>query len=115
MSFILNIRTNGSTTFTELNPVETSFASELIAYWLSFVRAGDPNKFKLRRSPVWPAFAPTTDGAFLDELSSLGTRMVLQQDPEGTTTKSGSFIEDEPFDEASRCAFVASKIERTQN
>jgi hypothetical protein len=37
--------------------------------------------------------------------------MVLQQDPLGTTTDSGNFVEDEPFAEVSRCAFVAAKAQ----
>jgi co-chaperonin GroES (HSP10) len=56
-----------------------------------------------------------TDSLFLDGTASLGRRVVLQEDPDGTTTNSGILIEDEPFAEASRCAFVASKVRRTQD
>ncbi|KAJ7590223.1 Alpha/Beta hydrolase protein [Mycena floridula] len=93
-----NPGTNGTTTFSPMTPVETAFAEELIAYWLSFVRAEDPNTFKLARSPIWPAYASTKK-----------TRIVLQQDPLNTTTKSGSFLELEPERETERCNFVASK------
>jgi len=95
---------NGSTTFTPMTPVEISFAEELIAYWLSFVRSGDPNTFKLARSPEW---SPYTLG---DK-----ARVVLQQDPLNTTTRSGSFVELEPQEESQRCQFVISKVAHEQN
>jgi hypothetical protein len=89
---------NGSVTFTPLKPVETSFASELIAYWLSFVRAGDPNTFKLPRSPFWTSYSGVARN-----------RIVLQQDPAGTTTRSGSFLEREVSPETERCTVVGSQ------
>ncbi|KAJ7099276.1 alpha/beta-hydrolase [Mycena belliarum] len=100
----INTGFNGSGTFTPMTPVETSFAEELIAYWLSFVRAGDPNTFKLARSPVW---APFTGRA--------KARMVLQQDPRNITTRSGSFLEVESAAESRRCSVVASQVELQQN
>ncbi|KAG7444734.1 alpha/beta-hydrolase [Guyanagaster necrorhizus] len=92
---------NGSATFSSMTPEETAFSQELIAYWLSFVRAEDPNTFKLKRSPVWDRF-------------SLGEKkqIVLQQN---TTTMSGSFIELADEKEVARCQFVASKAEKEQN
>ncbi|KAJ7719018.1 Alpha/Beta hydrolase protein [Mycena maculata] len=95
---------NGSGTFTPMTPVEISFAEELIAYWLSFVRAGDPNMFKLSRSPQWPQF---TVGA--------KARMVLQQDPLNITTQSGSFLETQSTLETERCTFVESEVAAQQN
>ena len=41
-----------------MTPSEDAFAEELIAYWLSFVRAGDPSTFKLARAPAWPLYTP---------------------------------------------------------
>lgn len=96
-------RFNGSTTFTPMTPVEVSFAEELIAYWLSFVRAGDPNTFKLARSPTWT------------EYTAQKARIVLQQDPKNTTTLSGSFVELEAENETRRCAVVASKVQHQEN
>ena len=84
-----------------MTPSQEDFASELIAYWLSFVRTGDPNTHKLDRSPVWPTYS-TTDPA----------RMVLT---EGTVTESGSKAETIGSDERARCAFVASKMDEQQN
>ncbi|KAJ6473312.1 Alpha/Beta hydrolase protein [Mycena vulgaris] len=99
-----NTGLNGSGTFTPMTPVETSFAAELIAYWLSFVRAGDPNTFKLARSPLWTQF---TSGA--------KARIVLQQDPLNTTVLSGSFLETQLDLETRRCSFVASQVGVQQN
>ncbi|KAK0493415.1 alpha/beta-hydrolase [Armillaria luteobubalina] len=92
---------NGSATFSSLTPEETAFSQELIAYWLSFVRAQDPNTFRLQRSPVWDRF-------------SVGDKrqIVLQQN---TTTMSGSFIELTDEKEVARCEFVASKVKKEQN
>ena len=80
---------------------EQAFAAELIAYWLSFVRSGNPNTHKLSRAPTWPTFEDAT-----------ARRIVLT---EGTATKTGSTVEEIPTDERSRCAFVASKDVEQQN
>jgi carboxylesterase type B len=106
-NLILTLRTsrfNGSGVFTPMTPVETSFAEELIAYWLSFVRSGNPNTFKLARSPLWTPFT-----------NSVKSRMVLQQDPLNITTQSGSFLEMESALESQRCSFVASQVVAQQN
>ncbi|KAI0317980.1 Alpha/Beta hydrolase protein [Amylostereum chailletii] len=95
---------NGSTTFSPMTPTETAFAEELIAYWLSFVRSGNPNTFKLDRSPEWRAFT-----------SGDKARIVLQQGPNKTTTESGSFLEVEDGGQTKRCAFVASVVGEEQN
>lgn len=84
-----------------MTPNENAFAEELIAYWLSFVRSFDPNKFKLPRSPAWPAFS-----------NSKPERIVLQ---EGTTTTSESHTETISAAEIRRCNFVASKVDHQQN
>ena len=93
---------NGSHTFTPMTPTEDAFAAELIAYWVSFVRSGDPNQYKLSRSPEWPMYKSTS-------------RIVLQQGPGTTTTVSGSHIEAEPETDKTRCALVASQVEQQQN
>ena len=83
-----------------MTPSEQAFASELIAYWLSFVRSGNPNTHKLARAPTWPAYT-----------TSQTQRVVLT---EGTETKSGSTVETIPAAERQRCAFVASKAQSQQ-
>ncbi|KAI0696529.1 alpha/beta-hydrolase [Cytidiella melzeri] len=92
---------NGTTTFSTLNSSENAFAAELIAYWLSFVRSGDPNTFKLPRAPEWPTYSAETS-----------QRIVLT---EGTADTTGSTVEAIPSKERERCAFVASKTEAQQN
>ncbi|KAJ7189058.1 alpha/beta-hydrolase [Mycena filopes] len=94
---------NGSTTFTTLSPANEAFAAELIAYWLSFVRAQNPNKFKLPTAPVWAPY--TVAGR---------ERIVLQQ-PAVNATGSGSFVEGEPAEENKRCTFVAGQVAVTQD
>ena len=84
-----------------MTPSEDAFAQELIAYWLSFVRTGDPNTFKLARAPQWPLYSPEAV-----------QRIVLT---EGTVNTSGSIVETIPISESERCAFVASKTESQQN
>ncbi|KAG0698322.1 Alpha/Beta hydrolase protein [Suillus ampliporus] len=95
---------NGSTTFTPQTPAELAFASELIAYWLSFVRTGDPNTYKLNMSPTWEQYS---------EIKPV--RMVLMQDPQNLTDVSGSYMERQPVVEAMRCAFAISKAQACEN
>lgn len=95
-------RVNGTTTFTPMTPIEDAFASELIAYWLSFVRSGNPNTHKLARSPEWPSYS-----------SKERSRIVLQQ--AGTLTTSGSFIEEEVEPETHQCELIASQVADQQN
>ena len=78
-----------------MNSTEKAFAEELIAYWLSFVRTGDPNTHKLARAPRWPLYDPYS-----------AQRIVLT---EGTDTVTGSTVETISALERGRCAFVASK------
>jgi hypothetical protein len=86
-----------------MSAADVSFARELIAYWISFVRSGDPNTFKLEKSPSWTAF--TTNSS----------RIVLQKDASGSTTGSGSFVEPEAAEERSRCELVASLVGQQEN
>ena len=96
-------RVNGTTTFQTQSDADRAFAAELIAYWLSFVRAGDPSTFRLARSPVWPEY--TVQGK---------ERIALQEPRTDDTSVSGSTAEPEPELETSRCAFVASKAAHQQ-
>lgn len=97
------VRFNGTTTFQPMAPADISFAQELIAYWVSFVRSGNPNTFKLARSPTWAPF------------TSKSARIVLQEDTNGSTTVSGSFLEQEQAEEKSRCDFVAGLVGQQEN
>lgn len=97
------IRTNGTTTFHELTPAEIAFAEELTAYWLSFVRSGNPNRFKLARSPLWTKY------------SSKDARIVLQAVPNDSTSTSGSYLETEDDEESRRCLLIAGQANQQQN
>ncbi|CCM02303.1 uncharacterized protein FIBRA_04393 [Fibroporia radiculosa] len=95
---------NGTTTFTPQTPAELAFASELIAYWLSFVRSGNPNTYKLDMSPTWEQYAETVP-----------IRMVLMQNPQNLTNVSGSYMERQPDLETVRCLFAISMVEACEN
>jgi carboxylesterase type B len=86
-----------------MSPANTAFSEELIAYWLSFVRSGDPNTFKQKRSPVWAPF------------NSKKSRIVLQEGPAALTIVSGSFLEQESGIETRRCKLIASQAGVQQN
>ncbi|EIW79934.1 alpha beta-hydrolase [Coniophora puteana RWD-64-598 SS2] len=95
---------NGSLSFTPQTPVELTFTSEVIAYWLSFVRSGDPNTYKLAMSPAWDAW--TADAP---------VRVVLQQDQSNSTTVSGSYMEPQPDVETKGCQVDFGQVEDQQN
>ncbi|KAG0697688.1 Alpha/Beta hydrolase protein [Suillus ampliporus] len=95
---------NGTGSSTPQTPSQRAFASEFIAYWLSFVRTGNPNTHKLDMSPAWEKSG-----------GSDPARMVLMQDPQNSTTKSGSYMEEQPAAETVRCAFAISKGEVCQH
>jgi Carboxylesterase family len=96
-------RFNGTTVFTGLNTIEKAFSEEVIAYWLSFVRAGNPNTYRLSKSPIWHNYSIRNPW-----------RVVLVQDPNNQTTKSGVWMERTPDVESQRCRFIASKVEHEQ-
>ncbi|KAJ8521512.1 hypothetical protein ONZ45_g1814 [Pleurotus djamor] len=79
-----------------LNEVETAFSKELIAYFLSFVRTGNPNTYKLPRSPIWREFTPTDPA-----------RVVLQAPSD--STRSGIYMETESENEEKACKVINSK------
>ncbi|KAH9929035.1 alpha/beta-hydrolase [Epithele typhae] len=89
---------NGSTTFQPQTDADRAFAAELIAYWLSFVRAADPSAHKLARSPAWPPYTAASP-----------MRIVLNEPADKSTTVSGVTTELEPELEGKRCAFVQTK------
>lgn len=87
---------NGTTAFEPQSAADAAFAQELIAYWLAFVRAGDPSAGRLVASPPWPAYR-----------AAARYRIALQE-PTANTTASGSRVETEDAAESVRCEFVAS-------
>jgi hypothetical protein len=95
---------NGSATFSPMTPVEVAFSEELIPYWLSFVRSGDPDTHQLARSLTWSPY-----------LTHNKSRIVFQQDPQNTTTHSGCYDEYKPQEENQRCQFILSRVVHKQN
>ncbi|KAF9522500.1 alpha/beta-hydrolase [Crepidotus variabilis] len=93
---------NGTTTFQPQSATNEAFEEELIAYWLSFVRSGDPNTFKLSHSPKWNVYKSNTE------------RIVLQQPEDGSTATSGSYLEEEG-EEIQRCQIVERQAGAQQN
>jgi carboxylesterase type B len=87
-----------------MSPISTAFAEELIAYWLSFVRSGNPNTYRLTRSPTWSRYAKANR-----------MRMVLQEDPAQIVSRSGSVLEVESEEEAGRCALVGTLAVEMEN
>ncbi|THU80126.1 alpha/beta-hydrolase [Dendrothele bispora CBS 962.96] len=131
-----NTGNNGTSTFTPLGPDDELFSEELIAYWLSFVREGNPNVHKRDYSPAWHKYAPGASGSigghveanvqtpFVDDFGTQiqqKQRMVLQKrtsDPffdAYRLQKSGCFMETLPEAEHGRCVFVGEKVEKEQN
>ncbi|KAG6915818.1 hypothetical protein DXG01_009692 [Tephrocybe rancida] len=99
-----NPGTNGTTAFTQMTSIETAFAQELIAYWLSFVRSGNPNSHKLARSPEWASYS-----------AKKRSRAVLQQATTDAAGATGSFVEEEGVAETHRCNVIASQAETQEN
>lgn len=87
-----------------MSPISTAFAEELIAYWLSFVRSGNPNTYRLTRSPTWSRYTKANR-----------MRMVLQQNPAEILSRSGSVLEVEGEAEAGRCALVGTLAVEMEN
>lgn len=119
---------NGTYSLTPFtNKSQHEFAKELIAYWVSFVRSGDPNTYSLPGSPYWPAWEiknPITQNT--DSAITNGKRMVLRQ---GRTAAdihsdsysqnilsrqyaSGSVVEEEPVTEFQRCRTISGMADR---
>lgn len=68
------------------------------------MRAGNPNTYKLDKSPVWEQYTESNP-----------MRMVLMQDPQNLTNVGGSYMEGQPVAEAARCAFAISKVKAFEN
>ncbi|EIW79897.1 alpha beta-hydrolase, partial [Coniophora puteana RWD-64-598 SS2] len=103
-----NTGADGTVTVTPQSPVELAFAAELIAYRLSFVRAGDSNAFKLAMSPPW-------DGYGADGSGGQAVRIEMQQDSRNGTSASGSYTERQLGEEGERCVLVGGMVEDLEN
>jgi carboxylesterase type B len=98
---------NGTTVYTAQNTAERALGAEVIAYWLSFVRTGgDPNAYKLPRSPQWPNYtAPSRQ------------RVVIQavDDANGALVNTSAIVaEKEPEIQVQRCEKVRKIADQQQ-
>ncbi|CCA72715.1 related to triacylglycerol lipase II precursor [Serendipita indica DSM 11827] len=102
----VNTGINGSYTLTKFtSPSQKQFERELLAFWVSFVRTGDPNKYRLANAPEWPRWENEKKNLWGKVVSS-PARMVLKQGETGLTSddyQPGSFVEDQPHEELERC------------
>ncbi|QRV93283.1 carbohydrate esterase family 10 protein [Ceratobasidium sp. AG-Ba] len=90
---------NGRTpSFTPFNITQAPVSHEIIRYWTSFTRSGDPSKYKLAYSPRWPNFVGNK-------------RVVMSEDVGGNGTRTASTIEVVPTYEQERCRFWMSQNE----
>eukprot|EP00756_Hemistasia_phaeocysticola_P051305 Hpha_TRINITY_DN26478_c0_g1::TRINITY_DN26478_c0_g1_i1::g.34086::m.34086 len=46
-------------TYCTFSPEERILSEQLMAYWASFVRTGDPNSAKHSTAPIWPQYRPS--------------------------------------------------------
>lgn len=95
------ISPNGTASYQTQTLSEQAFAKETIAYWLSFVRSGDPNEYKLSRSPSWPKYT-----------TSSPSRILFTESDD--TTKSNSSVELVPASEINRCTNLGRRSDITQ-
>ncbi|KAG8786650.1 hypothetical protein FRC19_010850 [Serendipita sp. 401] len=119
-----NTGVNGTYATTPFTPNQERFSKELMAYWVSFVRSGNPNTHALTGSPSWPKWDAESSrkrGGWFSWLFGPkdtvepGSRMVLRQGVAGLTAsdyESGSFAEVLPTKEFERCLVMSSIAER---
>lgn len=84
--------------FAPFNVTEKPVAEEVIGYWTSFTRAGNPSVFKKSFSPLWPSYSGTQ-------------RVVMSQDVGGNGNRTASFVENVPVLESARCQWWMSQNE----
>ncbi|CAE7191421.1 unnamed protein product [Rhizoctonia solani] len=91
---------NGATggTFHSFNTTEVPVAQEIIQYWSSFTRSGNPSTFKRTYSPVWPTYAENN-------------RVVMSEDVDGNGNSTASSVESVLAFEQKRCQFWMSQNE----
>lgn len=84
--------------FAPFNATEVPVAQEIIGYWASFTRTGNPSVFRKSFSPAWPTFAGTK-------------RIVMSEDIQGNGNTTASVVESVPTLESSRCKWWMSQNE----
>ncbi|KEP50149.1 carboxyesterase [Rhizoctonia solani 123E] len=91
---------NGATggTFHPFNATEVPVAREIIQYWTSFTRSGNPTTFKRAYSPVWLTYTENS-------------RVVMSEDVGGNGNNTASLVEAVLAYEQQRCQFWMSQNE----
>ncbi|PVF95225.1 alpha/beta-hydrolase [Serendipita vermifera] len=88
--YLFNGATGTVPFFAPFNITEVPVAKEIIGYWTSFTRNGNPSSYKQKYSPNWPNF--------------LGARrVVISEDLSANGTDTASVVETVPVGESTRC------------
>ncbi|CAE6527139.1 unnamed protein product [Rhizoctonia solani] len=93
--YLFNGATGTTPFFAPFNITQVPVAQEIMQYWTSFTRSGDPSKFKRSYSPGWPNYADNR-------------RVVMSEDVGGDGSRTASFVEKIPTYEQERCSFWMS-------
>lgn len=94
----IHVDSGGTPFFAPFNVTEVPVAQEIIQYWASFARSGNPSTYKRSYSPVWPSFAGNH-------------RVVMSEDLGGSGNSTASFVEVVPAFEQAGCQFWMSQNE----
>ncbi|KAF9008294.1 hypothetical protein BDQ17DRAFT_1422363 [Cyathus striatus] len=107
---------------------QSAFSEEVIVYLSSFIRVRDPNRYKLARSPTWPAYVTRTsdnhhkpkegeEQVVFDghEKERRRTRLVLRKSDDTVVDVSAIGIEEVGGREVERCLVVAAAVDDLQN
>ncbi|KAF9525446.1 Alpha/Beta hydrolase protein [Crepidotus variabilis] len=96
--FLFDGATGATPFFAPFNVTEAPISKEIISYWTSFTRTGNPSTFKTLFSPMWPTFKGTT-------------RVVMSEDIGGNGSTTSSVVESVPVMESTRCVWWMSQNE----
>ncbi|KAF9008289.1 Alpha/Beta hydrolase protein [Cyathus striatus] len=119
---------NGTTTFHTFTSSQSAFSEEVIAYLSSFIRVRDPNRYKLARSPTWPAYVTRTSDNHREpregkeqvvfdghEKEWRRARLVLRKSDDDVVDMSAVGVEEVGGREVERCLVVAAAVDDLQN
>ncbi|KAF8686255.1 Alpha beta-hydrolase [Rhizoctonia solani] len=93
--YLFNGATGSTPFFAPFNTTQAPVAQEIMQYWTSFTRSGNPSKFKRSYSPAWPDYIGDR-------------RIVMSEDVGGSGNHTASFVEKIPVYEQERCSFWMS-------
>ncbi|EJU02700.1 alpha/beta-hydrolase [Dacryopinax primogenitus] len=102
---------NGTTVFHQLSNEQRDFFHEMLAYFTSFVRSGNPNTYKLERSPGWPLYTDSWNRQVLQHQLN----EVPEEDASGEDTTTAVWQEEVTTEEQERCAALFDMVESCEN